>query len=98
MAWKKVKGYELEKQDSNNGKVKMLFEEGEPVTITLPAQDFSVWVDMLRNELPRVYYEDAHKILKASDKKPEDLQERGPANVPNFSKLKPIRKKRDPLP
>ena len=40
---------------------------------SLPAQDFSIIADMLRHELLRVWYEDAHEILKASDKKPEDL-------------------------
>ena len=36
----------------------------------LPAQDFSLMADMLRHELPRVWYEEAQKILKTSDKEP----------------------------
>ena len=73
MTWKKVTGYELEWRASiKGGRVTILFGEGEsPVTSTvLPAQDFSIMADMLRHELPRVWYEDAQKILKTSDKEP----------------------------
>jgi hypothetical protein len=76
MTWKKVTGYELEWRNSiKGGRVTILFGEGEsPVTSNvLHAQDFSIMADMLRHELPRVWYEDAQEILKASDKKPEDL-------------------------
>jgi hypothetical protein len=73
MTWKKVTGYELEWRASiKGGRVTMLFREGEPsVTNTvLSAQDFSIMADMLRHELPRVWYEDAQKFLKTSDKEP----------------------------
>ena len=74
MTWKKVTGYELEWQvRSEKGRVTMLFDEGEPVPRSLPAHDFSVIADMLRHELARLWYEDAQEILKASDKKPEDV-------------------------
>jgi len=71
MTWKKVTGYELEWRASiKGGRITILFGEGEsPVTSTvLPAQDFSVMADILRHELPSVWYEDAQKILKTSDK------------------------------
>ncbi len=73
MTWKKVTGYELEWRTSiKGGRVTILFGEGEsPVTSNvLPAQDFSIMADMLRHELPRVWYEDAQKILKTIDKEP----------------------------
>jgi hypothetical protein len=73
MTWKKVTGYELEWQVRiKGGRVTILFGEGEsPVTSpVLPAQDFSIMADMLRHEVPRVWYEDAQKILKTSDKEP----------------------------
>ncbi|MGD0951408.1 MAG: hypothetical protein ABR985_03285 [Methanotrichaceae archaeon] len=72
MTWKKVTGYELEwRARIKGGRVTMLFGESEPFTSAdLPAQDFSIMADMLRHELPRVWYEDAQKILKTSDKEP----------------------------
>ena len=73
MTWEKVTGYELEwRARVRGGRVAMLFGEGEPPVTSpdLPAQDFSLMADMLRHELPRVWYEDAQKILKTSDKEP----------------------------
>ena len=73
MTWKKVTGYELEwRARIKGGRVTMLFGgEAEPFTSAdLPAQDFSIMADMLRHELPKVWYEDAQKILKTSDKEP----------------------------
>jgi hypothetical protein len=72
MTWKKVTGYELEwRARIKGGRVTMLFGEGEPFTSAdLPAQELSIMADMLRHELPRVWYEDAQKILKTSDKEP----------------------------
>ena len=53
----------------------MLFGEGEPFTSAdLPAQEFSIMADMLRHELPRVWYEDVQKILKTSEKEPEMMK------------------------
>ena len=73
MTWKKVTGYELEwRTRIKGGRVTMLFGEGEPLVTSpdLPAQDFSIMAYMLQHELPRVWYEDAQKILKTSDKEP----------------------------
>jgi hypothetical protein len=73
MTWKKVTGYELEWQVRiKGGRVTILFGESEPsvASTVLPAQDFSIMADMLRHELPRVWYEDAQKILKTCDKEP----------------------------
>ena len=73
MTWKKVTGYELEwRVRIKGGRVTILFGEGEPPVTgpDLSAQDFSAMADMLRHELPRVWYEDAQKILKTSDKEP----------------------------
>ena len=73
MTWKKVTRYELESRSRvRGGKVTMLFGEGEPsvTTAVLPAQDFSIMTDMLRHELPRVWYEDVQKILETCDNEP----------------------------
>jgi len=72
MTWKKVTGYELEwRTRVKGGRVTMLFGEGEPFTSAdLSAQEFSIMADMLRHELPRVWYEDSQKNLKTSDKEP----------------------------
>lgn len=73
MTWKKVTGYQLEWQVRiNGGRVTILFGEGESPSVSpvLSAQGFSIMADMLRHELPRVWYEDAQKILKTSDKEP----------------------------
>ena len=52
----------------------MLFGEAEPFTSAdLPAQDFSIIADMLLHELQKVWYEDAQKILKTSDKEPTSV-------------------------
>ncbi len=72
MTWKKITGYDINGEAIKGGRVTILFGESEsPVTSTvLPGQDFSIMADMLRHELPRVWYEDAQKILKTSDKEP----------------------------
>jgi hypothetical protein len=73
MTWKKVIGYQLEWQVRiNGGRVTILFGEGESPSVSsvLSAQGFSIMADMLRNELPRVWYEEVQKILKTSDKEP----------------------------